>query len=84
MDILEDFLSDLMCSANSLENCSDCPLGHFCPLFVKEPIKCMNGYFQDEPGQNDCKICGVGHYCLNETFEIMCPEGTFQNDTRIG
>ena len=44
-----------------------CPLGHFCPENSSQPIGCFPGTYQDQLGQEQCKICPAGFYC--DSFE---------------
>ena len=60
-----------------------CTVGHFCPEHTAAPILCASGYYQDQPGQWDCKLCPSGYYCdnslgvvvVNDT--ILCPGGHY-------
>ncbi|ESO91999.1 hypothetical protein LOTGIDRAFT_73867, partial [Lottia gigantea] len=67
----------------STPNQNLCTVGHYCPEHTNSPILCPSGWYQDETGQSDCKICPGGYYCdnsngvvvINET--ITCPSGYY-------
>ena len=65
-----------------------CPLGHHCPVGSHEPSRCSSGFYQDETGQSDCKLCPAGYFCDNTLEPVVifnnsiclpgyfCPNGT--------
>ncbi|RUS80256.1 hypothetical protein EGW08_011985, partial [Elysia chlorotica] len=69
-----------------------CTVGHYCPEHTSTPILCPSGFFQDEIGQWDCKLCPEGYFCdsstgvvvVNDTIKCQegyfCPEGTSRTD----
>ena len=71
-----------------------CPEGHFCPPGSIQPQRCASGFFQDEVGQDTCKICPAGFFCDNTIEPVVlfnssicpkgfvCPNGT-QYNTRF-
>ena len=60
-----------------------CPLGHYCPVGSRNPIRCDSGYYQDERGQPECKVCPAGFFCDKRTEPVVvykssdCPVGHF-------
>jgi hypothetical protein len=55
-----------------------CPKAHMCPFGSAEPTPCSAGTYQDEIGQEHCKECPAGSYCLrNTTTPFACPPGSY-------
>ena len=60
-----------------------CPLGHFCVGGLGAPEICVNGFYQDDELQSDCKLCVQGYYCDNALGAIgslsgyECPTGSY-------
>ncbi|XP_071958738.1 uncharacterized protein [Antedon mediterranea] len=65
-----------------------CSPGHYCPESSPQERTCELGLYQDEWGQEECKICPEGYYCdstlQNDTFcshgvqnPQTCPEGYY-------
>ncbi|XP_071505048.1 uncharacterized protein [Diadema antillarum] len=57
-----------------------CPLGYHCPQGSELPLGCAEGTYQDEEGQDSCKECPAGYYCLpNATtyLDTICPAGYY-------
>ncbi|CAH1789581.1 unnamed protein product, partial [Owenia fusiformis] len=65
------------------DNPHPCPMGYYCPEATYDPFICDSGWYQDNTGQSDCKLCPEGYYCdnsngavvINET--VTCPAGFF-------
>lgn len=68
--------------------CETCPVGHYCPEDVEDPIICPAGSTNEllsAHSQEDCLPCPAGYYCSAEDSEILkvvcpvdtyCPEGS--------
>jgi len=55
-----------------------CPAGYRCPAGTEDPISCVNGTYQTQPGQSTCLSCPQGHYCPPGTVEpIACPNTSY-------
>jgi hypothetical protein len=52
-----------------------CTIGHSCPGNDAEPVPCSAGFYQDEIGQDTCKVCVGGFYCPG-TLSASDPNGT--------
>ena len=63
--------------------------GHYCVEGSHEPVRCDPGYYQDETGQSDCKLCMEGYYCDNTVEPVVmynnsyCPEGYYCPNGKI-
>eukprot|EP01022_Parablepharisma_sp_SALTPOND_P016781 TRINITY_DN2541_c0_g1_i1.p1 TRINITY_DN2541_c0_g1~~TRINITY_DN2541_c0_g1_i1.p1 ORF type:complete len:3538 (+),score=416.51 TRINITY_DN2541_c0_g1_i1:4982-15595(+) len=58
----------------------DCPAGYMCPSGITDPILCLPGTYQDDPGQGTCKDCPAGKYCGfvgTTTAPVDCPAGYY-------
>jgi hypothetical protein len=62
-----------------------CPTGSRCPVGSDFPVPCDAGTYQDERGNDMCKTCSAGYFCLvNTTAPLDCPIGQFcPNGTRF-
>ena len=50
-------------SADGL-SCDQCPKGFYCPTSkTVYPLKCANGTYQNQTGQQVCLDCPAGHRC---------------------
>jgi hypothetical protein len=57
-----------------------CPVGFMCPLGSDFPIPCASGTYQDQRGNDTCKMCPAGYYCdsnLNTSVPQVCPVGYY-------
>jgi len=65
-----------------------CPKGHFCQEGSESPKRCVNGTYQDNTGEYECKQCETGYFCDNTDTPVdslagrecpmghYCPKGT--------
>ena len=59
-----------------------CPVGHFCPGGVSEPVPCQNNSFAKVTHASECSLCPAGFFCKiagvpqNCTQGFYCPYGT--------
>lgn len=55
-----------------------CPTGSRCPMGSDFPIPCDPGTYQDERGNDTCKLCPIGYFCeRNSSIPILCPTGYY-------
>ena len=57
-----------------------CPSGHHCLVGTAVPVGCPSGSYQDLTGEDSCKDCPAGYYCVANftTFlETPCPPGHY-------
>lgn len=57
-----------------------CPPGTFCTQGSNVPEDCAAGTYNDEHGQERCKACPSGYYCLGRTVTFInntCPSGYY-------
>ena len=55
-----------------------CPVAHFCIAESVSPDACTAGTYQDQEGQDSCKTCPEGYFCLataDDFTQNICPEG---------
>ena len=55
-----------------------CPVAHFCIAGSVSPDACTAGTYQDQEGQDSCKTCPEGYFCLaaaDDFTQNICPEG---------
>jgi len=60
-------------------SCSACPTGSSCDGKSLVTV-CPKGWFQDEPGQSECKMCGMDHkYSPSDNAEscMVCPNSSY-------
>ena len=75
-----------ICDTNSNQRCfgDPCPVGFKCPGGTSRPVNCLDGFYQDSPGQDSCIQCEAGFYCSVDndnpnlgTVKLPCPTGHF-------
>ena len=49
-----------------------CPVGHYCPSGVGQPIPCDPGTYADTELNAVCAPCSEGHYCINGSIPEVC------------
>ena len=85
MSTYEDYPCEegYFCPAGTLEMNQEniCKKGQMCPRGSIVPIPCPDGFYNDEEGQFECKICDAGFYCSRiettpEEFALGAEEGT--------
>ncbi|XP_015775926.1 PREDICTED: sushi, von Willebrand factor type A, EGF and pentraxin domain-containing protein 1-like, partial [Acropora digitifera] len=57
-----------------------CPPGTFCTEGSNVPKDCTSGSYNDESGQEKCKLCPAGYFCLGRTVTFInntCPGGHY-------
>lgn len=55
-----------------------CPTGSRCPVGSDFPVPCEAGTYQDERGNDTCKLCPIGFFCeINSSAPILCPSGYY-------
>ena len=51
------------------EECTTCPLGHYCPTSVMPaPVPCVVGYYANVTGVAACTECEAAYKCLNASI----------------
>ena len=62
-----------------------CPAGHYCPESTNSSTEypCPAGTYRETTGaksEQDCKPCGVGHYCLEGSIHsTLCQTGHYND-----
>jgi len=63
-----------------------CQAGSMCEVGSSAPLACEPGFFQDQRGNDTCKVCPAGSVCLrNSTIPQPCSRGSYcPSGTRFG
>ena len=74
------------CNPSITGSIQTCPRGHRCPERQDRPIPCEIGYYQENPGQEECEPCPAGKVCNSRGMDSnslepcpigwYCPEGS--------
>jgi hypothetical protein len=62
------------------KDCIDAPVGNKAAVYWKYPQPCPRGWYQGEPGQDDCVECPTHYYSANtgQAACTQCPPGKHQ------
>lgn len=77
-------LPDLAEGETNPNSPQQCSRGHYCLEKTSDPRECSVGYYQDLPGQNECKSCTPGNLCTQTGMinPSPCPAGYYCIDNQ--